>query len=123
VITITLPPPNAKLHAHAKGGWQSKAGPTKKLRMLACTLAKQQAVDGLDLPIERATVQYRFFVPDRRRRDTGNMIQSQKPAIDGVKDAGVIVDDDWMHLRMLAPIVEIDRENPRVEICFFQESH
>jgi hypothetical protein len=44
-----------------------------------------------------------------------------KAHIDGVVDAGVIVDDDWKHLRLAEPpmIVPFDPENPEgVAMCF-----
>jgi len=114
-LTITLPPPNPKLHAHAKGGWRAKVGATKELRQLAWSLALE-ACEQLEEPWPAASVEYRFCVPDLRRRDAANMIQATKPAIDGLVDAGLIPDDDWRHLGTKAVIVELDRENPRVEL-------
>ena len=99
-VIIELPPVNAKLHAHNKGHWRIKAGPTKALRHLAACLT---SVRMLQQRIRRgdwssAVVDYSFSVPDRRRRDVVNMMQSQKAAIDGVVSAGLIPDDDWQHL-------------------------
>lgn len=99
-VIIELPPVNARLHAHNKGHWRIKAGPTKALRNLAAGLT---AVQMMEQRIRRgewttAVVDYAFIVPDRRRRDVVNMMQSQKAAIDGVVSAGLIPDDDWQHL-------------------------
>jgi crossover junction endodeoxyribonuclease RusA len=108
-VVIELPPVNAKLHAHNKGGWRTKVGPTKALRNLAAGLT---AVQMMEQRIKRgdwttAVVDYSFYVPDRRRRDVVNMMQSQKAAIDGVVSAGLIPDDDWQHLTVGTIIVRV----------------
>jgi hypothetical protein len=36
-----------------------------------------------------------FLVPDRKRRDRANLIQSCKPIIDGICDAGIVEGDHW----------------------------
>jgi len=59
-----------------------------------------------------------FFVPDRRRRDEANLIQSCKPAIDGVVDAGVIEGDHWEKLTTGSVRVSIDKNDPRVVLIF-----
>jgi hypothetical protein len=115
-ITITLPPAAASLHAHAKGHWRVKANATKQLRTLAAFLAKasRKKLTG------RVQVHYRFFVPDRRRRDEANLIQSCKPAIDGVVDAGAIEGDHWEKLTTGSVGVVVDKTSPRVELVFEQ---
>lgn len=118
-ITIQLPLPNPKLHAHAKGGWRSKTGPTKTLRNQACLLclAEQR---GKRATWKQARVTYRFYFKDNRRRDSSNCIQAMKPAIDGVVDAGLIPDDCWQVLTVAAVECGIDRDNPRTELVFEQ---
>ena len=110
-VVIELPPINAKLHAHNKGHWRTKAGPTTALRFLAAGLT---AVQMMEQRIRRgqwttAVVDYAFIVPDRRRRDVVNMMQSQKAAIDGVVSAGLIPDDDWQHLTVGTIIVMVSK--------------
>jgi crossover junction endodeoxyribonuclease RusA len=114
VITIILPPINPKLHAHNTGHWRTKAQHVSHLKALAriATIAETRE------RWERATVEYRFFVPDLVRRDEANMIHSQKAAIDGVVKAGLIPDDDWTRLHIAGVFVAVDRENPRVELRF-----
>lgn len=81
-----------RLHAHAKGSWFEKARATKKARAMARMLAMEVG----NRPIKgKCIVDYTFFVPDRRRRDEANLIQSSKPIIDGVVDAGMIPGDHW----------------------------
>lgn len=44
-------------------------------------------------PLRRADVRVTFVVPDNRRRDIDNLIGTVKPLLDGIVDAGLIVDD------------------------------
>lgn len=113
-IIIELPPINPKLHAHNTGHWRTKAAAVKQLRGIAQVTARPLVSETWD----RAKVHYHFCVPDNRRRDEGNMIHAQKPAIDGIVKAGLIVDDSWQYLSTGSVTVEIDQENPRVILIF-----
>lgn len=116
-ITITLPPPNPKLHAHATGHWRAKAGPTKALRNEAKLLTTLE-LRGRRVKWNKAKVTYRFFFKTRHRRDAANAVQSMKPAIDGVVDSGLIPDDCWEVLEIAGVECHVDRENPRTELVF-----
>lgn len=113
-ITLVLPPVDSQLHAHNKGHWRGKTAAVKSLRRLAylrtriCTRKQWDA----------ATIVYRFYFPDRLRRDAANAIQATKPAIDGVVDAGLIPDDDWTHLQIAGVECAVDKGAPRVELVF-----
>lgn len=115
MITITLPTPDKRLHAHAKGDRRAKSAATKQWREMAYMLAKQQ-VKGE--PWEAAFISYRFYFPDNIHRDAANAIQSMKPAIDGVVDAGLIAGDNWQRLRIAEVWCGIDRDRPRTELVF-----
>lgn len=66
---------------------------------------------------DRARVQLRLFYKQRRKRDTDNLMAGAgKFILDGLKAANVIPDDDQSTIEVPEPIVEIDPENPRVEI-------
>ena len=54
-----------------------------------------------------------FYVQDLRRRDVSNMIESIN---DLFVDMGVVVDDDWKHVKIGEGDAELDRNNPRAEI-------
>lgn len=116
-IVIDLPQVNPKLHAHNKGGWRGKSSAVKALRAEARVKTRNVMPVGYT-PWPFAVVVYRFYVPDLRRRDLVNMMQSQKAAIDGVVDAGLLVDDDWQHLAIGAVRCVVDRKNPRVVLTF-----
>jgi hypothetical protein len=79
---------NQRLHHMAK------ADLTKDLRGYAATLAKAAHIPLL----ERVHVYAYVIPPDRRKRDPANWYPSVKAAIDGIRDAGVIPDDDAAHL-------------------------
>lgn len=122
IITIKLPLPRYELSPNACRG-QSRAAAMRKARtirryrklayeeclvhQLGCSAAEYAG---------RARIHYRFFWETRRRRDAANMIAMMKPAVDGLVDAGLLVDDDIEHLE--APTFEPDYDAawPRVEI-------
>lgn len=116
-ITVTLPLPNPKLNAHAKGHWRSKTVPTKALRNEARLLTTLE-MRGRRIKWDKAAVTYRFFFKENRARDASNCIQSMKPAIDGVVDSGLIPDDRWQVLQIAGVECGIDRDNPRTELVF-----
>ena len=47
--------------------------------------------------IDYARVDVTFVVPDNRRRDKSNLSSAFKPALDGIVDTGILVDDSWQH--------------------------
>ena len=112
-ITVTLPLPSRALHAHTKGHWRTKAGPTQAAREMAAHSARQLRPP---VPFEAVTVSLCFFWPDNRRRDTLNSVQGIKPYIDGLIDAGLMADDRWQVMSIGRIVSSIDRDNPRVDI-------
>jgi crossover junction endodeoxyribonuclease RusA len=111
---ITIPPADPALNAHAKGHWRAKAKATAEQRALAKILAKQQPVRIKG----KCRVHFEFYVPDRRRRDASNLVQSCKAAIDGVVDAGVIEGDHWEILTLGSVSVFVDKLDPRIVLMF-----
>lgn len=67
-----------------------------------------------ELNLESANIEYRFWFPDNRVRDTANGI---KVMDDYMVSQGLLKDDNWHIIKsqLLLPM-GIDRENPRVEI-------
>jgi len=73
-----------------------------------------RSIMGAEPPIEEPVhVEMRFFPPDARSRDPQNLV---KQVLDGIK--GVLVaDDDWKHVRSWRGVtVEVDRDEPRLEL-------
>ena len=114
-FSITMPI-DSRLHAHNTGHWRKKAEPTRQARQEACFLALQthaKPLSGLVM------VDYHFSVPDRRRRDLGNLVQSCKPICDGVVDSGLIPGDHWEVLGIGEVSVVVDKSNGvSVELVF-----
>ena len=95
-ITLHLAWPDSKLHSHNTGHWRGKHAVVASARSVAKFHASSVKVAGM--PWEYATVSLHFRMPDRRNRDLFNLCQSMKPSIDGIVDAGLIVDDSMDHL-------------------------
>jgi len=122
---IELPWFDPRLNAHNKGHWRAKSPVVKVARQTAksemCRLLGRERSSKKEpgwKPWNRAEMWYTFHMPDAIRRDVANMIQQTKPYIDGIIDAGLIVDDSWQHLRIAGVDVVVDRTRPRVELGF-----
>lgn len=115
VVTVSWPSPDwmKALTPHAQGHWRSKADPVKWLRREACAVCRSV----WPWPaMEQARVVYRFHFPRNGTYDEINMAQRMKPVVDGIKDAGVIVDDNWSVLSTGAVESCKDSAYPRIEI-------
>ena len=77
---------------------------TKHYREQCAWVAYRQPT--LTSPV-KATVT--FVVPDKRRRDTDNLMAALKPLWDGLRDARVLVDDSHEHLRHGEPSVRVEK--------------
>jgi len=118
-ITITLPLPDKCLSPNARVHWAKKAKTVKTYRhdaMWAC-IHKSSHVHK---KWKRASYTARFYFPDARRRDADNAIASIKSALDGVADAGLVVNDSGLWPER--PEFLIDKETPRLEITFTKEA-
>lgn len=83
--------------------WAEKNRHTRCIRESVGWQAKTLA---LNLGVrEHITVSCHYATGDRRRRDTDNLVPSFKPAIDGLVDAGLIVDDDPQHVTLVMPTI------------------
>jgi len=67
---------------------------TQQIRAEATILARKEKIP----PLEKVRLFAWVIPPDRRKRDPANWYPSVKAAIDGIRDAGVIPDDDAEHL-------------------------
>jgi len=113
-LKITLPLPDRALHAHAKGTWRTKVKPTRRYRERA--YAEALSICNRRPNVTSAVIDVVFYYPDAKRRDVANSLQSIKPGIDGLVDAGWIRDDDFKHVHYGAIWGDVDRASPRVEI-------
>ena len=112
-VRITLPLPARALSPNARQHWAAKAKAVKQARATA-KMAAIRATRGKPPRWERAEVRTTFYWPDRRRRDADNAISSCKALLDGIADAGIVLDDVGFILH--PPAMTKDALNPRVEV-------
>ena len=111
-VTLSLPPPELRSNWRSRSHWP-KTRATKKHRREAHVLTLL-ALGGQKPMWKDATAAVSFFFADRGYRDKINLNMSLKAAIDGIVDAGLLLDDRW--LTMLPPQVLYDKAQPRVVI-------
>jgi len=56
--------------------------------------------EGMEFPFTKARLNLTFVFPEQRRRDRDNLLARFKPGLDGIVDAGLILDDDAEHLEI-----------------------
>ena len=78
-----------------RGHWAIRSGAKKALRHQAHLKAKTAR---LPKDLQRVHITVYIDYPDRRRRDAHNLYPTVKPIIDGLVDAGVLIDDSDTHL-------------------------
>lgn len=72
-------------------------------------------------PGKRVVLMFTFYHGDERKRDDDNQLSS---VLDTLVDAGILVDDKWKVVPFKFVYNDLDRENPRVEVCIeFVNSH
>ena len=117
-VTIILPLPPRVLSpncpAGTRGGRFARAAAAKSYKRMAREATLEQRIESG--PWEKATVRARFFHKKARRRDDVNHLAMLKPAYDGIVDAGLLVDDDAVHLTTLGAEFCTDSELSRVEL-------
>jgi len=121
-ITITFPIPDRALSPNARVHWAKKAKLAKQLRTASSYLTTA-AIALYGYPPRpnwnQATYKARFYWANNRRHDADNAIASLKNCLDGVADAGLIVNDSGLCPER--PEFHTDKANPRVEITFTRE--
>lgn len=88
--SIAFPPATELISANGREHWTQRAKVTKHLRELAEQEANLKRIPELNKVKIRAV----YYPPDNRRRDMSNLFPSVKAAIDGIVDAGVLLDDN-----------------------------
>lgn len=124
-IKITLRLPDAILSPNArvmsKKGVFAKAGKTRAYRKHACdhmTLAMLASSLG-PFPWPHAYIRFNFYFATNRNRDEDNFEARMKAARDGMADAGIVTNDRYF--RMQRPTMQVDKENPRVEVTISRD--
>lgn len=89
------------LTANQRLRWSEKARRTRKVRDAVAWRARQARIT----PQSYIIVQLHFRPNDKRRRDPANLMPTQKPAVDGLVDAGVVPDDTPKYVGELMPVI------------------
>ena len=100
-------PMDKPLTLNARQHWTTAYRAKEQIKSDTHQLARAQRIPRL----QRARVQLCYCPPDKRRRDTDNLVATLKPAVDGLRDAGVLIDDDPAHADLVMPVIETPRED------------
>jgi hypothetical protein len=115
-VTIVLPLPPKVLQPNCTiatpGGRFKKAAATKRCKKIACEAVWDEQIESA--PWLLVKVWPIFYFGTNRRRDVGNQIASLKAYEDGVVEAGLVPDDDYLHWKLQAPEFLVDKKHPRV---------
>lgn len=102
VLPYTKPPLTANQRLH----WAQKARLTKQIRRDTYLLVRSAGLNTSD----RITVRLEYYPRDRRRRDPSNLMPTQKAAVDGIVDAGLVPDDCPPYVTEYMPTITQQKE-------------
>jgi Holliday junction resolvase RusA-like endonuclease len=111
VIKGTLPSRNDEIKAN-RTHWAKGGTLKKQTTQLVAWEAKTQHLK----PMEICSIRIRCYEPDMRRDSDNVQSGAVKPILDGLKLAGIIKDDSRKYVKLTMLPVELDKENPRVEV-------
>ena len=114
-VTLILPIPPTLNHAYIT----TKYG--KRIMTSECRNYKEamhlQIKSLIRKPFKHlAMIQYYIYWPDNRRRDIDNALKIIRDCLKG----SLVVDDSWQYIFCECITSEMDRENPRVEIQYYE---
>lgn len=114
IVTLIIPrTPPPSLNQMNRMHWAER----KRHKDLWAEEIAVAAIEAGQPRFRRAEVRLRLYYRTHRRRDVDNTIGGPaKLILDGLRDAGVIPDDDTGTIRLPEPIIGVDPDNPRVEI-------
>jgi len=110
----TKPPLSLNDRSH----WRKKALETAAVRQFAClnisrALDRPKGDPGKVL-CWRVKATLTYYPRDKRRRDATNLVATYKAVIDGMVDAGVILDDTPEYLVEVMPVIAAPDGDPRL---------
>lgn len=102
---------------NARGHWAAKSNATRRLRAHAHAMALSSVPAASRQLWASANARLVLRVPDRRRRDTDNLLASCKAVFDGLADAGLVLDDcGFTHHPARLELVPRDQVGLTVEV-------
>lgn len=118
-FTVTVPIPTAKLSHNGRVHWRVRAKLVKAARESA-KLDALAALRGQHPPQwDKAKLEVRAFWKTLNMPDPTNLMDRLKSTIDGICDAGIVVDD--ANLWPERPVITKDAKNPRIELTISPE--
>lgn len=84
----------------------------QKWKAFVCWLVKDAGYEGMQ--IDKCEVIQKVYFPTTRRADVDNTVP--KFILDGLVEAGMLVDDSYLHLTRLVLEAGYDSERPRTEL-------
>ncbi len=99
---IRLPYTRPPLTLNDRLHWAAKARIAKRLRADTAILARVARVPRLD----RIAVTLHYQPRVTRHIDGDNLLATVKPCVDGLRDAGVVPDDDHRHVVHLPVVIQ-----------------
>lgn len=95
MITVTIPIPPRSLHPNARPHHMQKHREKAAYRRTVCLTALEAIGGRSRSPLYvSANTLATFYLHSSRRRDNDNLAAWLKTAWDGLKDAGIFIDDD-----------------------------
>ena len=117
-IIVTLPIPSPKLSRNYTPISKQGIGMVRNLIKRHKILAIDE-IDKLNIytkPWEKVETQETYYFKTNRRRDIRNAEALCKAYYDGFVEAGVLADVNLIILSLLPTKLDVDKDNPRVEI-------
>ena len=117
-LLVTLPIPSPKLSRNytpvSKQGVGMVRNLIKRHKLLAIDAINELKIAGT--PWEKVQTQETYYFKTNRRRDIRNAEALCKAYYDGFVEAGLMADDNHQILTHAPTRIEVDKDNPRVEI-------
>jgi hypothetical protein len=89
-----------------------KSSAAKKYRRQAKEAVEAENVENAPWALVGVKAEFRF--KNDCRRDQDNAVASIKAAYDGIVDAGLVLNDDYDHMKREMPEFSVDKKNPCV---------
>ena len=96
----------------------AKAATIKAYRRKAMQAIEAERIE--TMPWGKVELEATFYFRTTRERDDDNAMGSLKAACDGIVDAGLVLKDDYEHMKRMPPKFYKDSVYPRVEILIRQ---
>lgn len=96
-----------------RGSWQKGHGVKSKAMDTVGWIIKGRYLRPV---VGKAQIEIRCFEPNKKRDPSNVRSGAEKIILDALQIQGIIKNDNWRWLHDTPAVVEIDRQNPRVEV-------